>query len=380
VSPHLPSSRLLGAARSPSDAYRAYEARRPRLLLTGAGSFGRVGDPPGHGSGAGAGSDGEPPDELPGFTVLGPIGSREKARDHGLVLASMNIPYVTRLIPGGFVLLVHDRDYGRAATALDRFEEENRDWPPKRARDIAAFTFSPLFAIGFLAIAVFFAWVTGPVAHPRGDWFREGTSVAAQVVSTEPWRAVTALTLHADGAHIMGNVISGTLFGTAVGRRLGPGLGALAIVASGTLGNFANAVYYATRDVHHGSIGASTAVFGAVGILAATQIVAALRKKKDDVGQPRGARRFFEWTAPVLGGLGLLGLLGASPSSDLGAHGFGFLGGIVVGFVLAGVLASYRYLTKKRGPDAPSRFDAFQLASGLAAVGIVVGAWALAIG
>lgn len=336
---------------------------------------------PAHGGGGAhdGGSDpGDPADELPGFTVLGPIGSREKARDHGLVLASMRIPYVTRLIPGGFVLLVHDRDYPRAASAIDRFEEENRDWPPKRARDVAAFTFSPLFAVGFLALAVFFAWVTGPVAHPRGPWFHEGTSVAAQVVSSEPWRAVTALTLHADGGHVMGNVIAGTLFGTAVGRRLGPGIGALAVVAAGFLGNYANAVYYVTRGIGHGSIGASTAVFGAVGVLAATQIVALVRTKRDGVGQPRGARRFFEWAAPVLGGLGLLGMLGASPNADLGAHGFGFLGGIVVGFVLAGVLALTSRL-KKNVARPPRRFDAFQLLSGLTAVGIVLGSWALAL-
>ena len=356
------------------------------LASNGGGStpFGYVGGPAGPGSaGSGEPPEAPSPDDIVGFTVLGPIGSREKARDHGLVLASARIPYMTRLIPGGFVLLVHDRDYARAATAIDRFEDENRDWPPRRVRDAAAFTFSPLFAVGFLALALFFALVTGPVAHPRGAWFREGTSVAAWVISSEPWRAVTALTLHADGSHVMGNVIAGTLFGTAVGRRLGPGVGALAVVAAGAFGNFANALYYAARGSEHASIGASTAVFGAVGVLAATQIVALVQRdrrdrRKDAVGQPRGARRFFEWAAPVLGGLGLLGMLGASPTADLGAHGFGFIAGIVVGFVLAALLAlGARF--QKRGVHAPARFDLLQVGSGLAAIGIVGGSWALAM-
>jgi membrane associated rhomboid family serine protease len=323
--------------------------------------------------GDGAGPGGGP--SVEGVTVLGPVASRITARDHGLVLSSMQIPHEVRWIPDGWILLVRDRDYARASAAIDRYEEENRDWPPRRAKDSPRFPVSPVFAVGFLALAAFFAFLTGPVAHPHGPWLAEGRSVAAQLTS-EPWRTVTALTLHADGAHVMGNVVSGTVFGTAVGRRLGPGLGALAVVASGALGNAANAAYYLATGEHHASIGASTAVFGAVGILAATQIAAFAFPSSRTLGSS-APRRWYEWAAPVLGGLGLLGALGASPSSDLGAHGFGLAAGFLVGLVAAAGLGLATRLTgaRRRAP----RWSAFQIASGAAAVGAVLGAWALAL-
>lgn len=313
-----------------------------------------------------------------GLTVLGPIPSRIVARDHGLVLSSMKIPHELRSIPAGWILLVRDRDYARAVAAIDRYEEENRDWPPRRDRDAPRFPISPVFAVGFLALAAFFAFFTGPVAHPHGPWFAEGRSVASQIGS-EPWRAVTALTLHADGAHVMGNVVSGTVFGTAVGRRLGPGLGALAVVASGALGNAANAAYYLARGEHHASIGASTAVFGAVGILAATQLVALAFPAARHASAP--PRRWYEWGAPVLGGLGLLGALGASPTSDLGAHGFGLVAGLGVGLVAAAALGLAARSARKATPSRRgATWNLLQVTGGAAALTVLVGSWALALG
>lgn len=319
-----------------------------------------------------------------GVTVLGPVASRTLARDHSLVLASMRIEHQVRSIAGGWVLVVRDRDYRRAATAIDRYDEENRDWPPRRVKDAPRFPLSPVFALGFLALAAFFAFVTGPVAHPRGAWFADGRSLAAvggvaQYLGAEPWRAVTALTLHADGAHVMGNVVSGTIFGTAVGRRLGPGLGALAVVASGALGNAANAVYYGLRGDAHASIGASTAVFGAVGILAATQLVALAFPPRHPLAGDRPVRRWYEWAGPVLGGLGLLGALGASPSSDLGAHGFGLVGGLLVGLLAAAALGAARRLGWRRPfLRRMASWNVLQAASGALALGTVIGSWYLA--
>src|SRR5262249_24543175 len=155
--------------------------------------------------------------------------------------------------------------------------------------------------------------VTGPVAG-GSRWFQHGASISNLVLSKQPWRAVTALTLHADSVHVMGNVISGAIFASAVGRRLGPGGGPLAVLGAGIAGNVANALFHHyTGDGGHGSIGASTAVFGAVGILAATQLVVDRRRTS-------GPRRVLDVLSPVVGGLALLGALGASPNSDLGAH------------------------------------------------------------
>jgi membrane associated rhomboid family serine protease len=188
--------------------------------------------------------------------------------------------------------------------------------------------------------------------------------VSDLVLTHEPWRAVTALTLHADSAHAIGNMISGTIFASAVCSRLGPGGGALAVLASGILGNVANAVYHhSIGNGMHGSIGASTAVFGAVGLLAATQIAV------DYSSEHGSTRSLVERVAPFVGGLALLGALGASPNSDLGAHLFGFLAGGLIGLVVAWPLRK----KTKAGPWWS------QVALGAVAVGVVLGSWQLAL-
>jgi membrane associated rhomboid family serine protease len=73
----------------------------------------------------------------------------------------------------------------------------------------------------------------------------------------------------------------------------------------------------------HLSIGASTAVFAAVGLSAA--LMFRIYKKRHE-------RSWRSWT-PVAGGLALLGLMGAAPHTDLAAHLFGFVSGLVFGVI-----------------------------------------------
>jgi rhomboid protease GluP len=313
-----------------------------------------------------------------GFTAIGPLGSERKARDWALVLQSMSVWHVARHTPRGWFLLVRDDDYARASASIDRYEVENRDWPPPRQRERLRHPASLAAPIVFLAMAAFFM-ITGP-ASGGAAWFKRGASVADLVVSTQPWRAVTALTLHADGAHVMGNVISGSIFATAVHRRLGPGGGSLAILASGIAGNLINAFWHhAAGDGGHASIGASTAVFGAIGLLASTQLVV-------DRPEKQGVRRgWIEIVAPLVGGLALLGALGASPRSDLGAHLFGFLSGAVIGLFALGPARLFRKPapvdaapTSVRFADPPRRAWVQPLLGAIAA-GVLLGAWQMAM-
>ncbi len=307
-----------------------------------------------------------------GFRAIGPFGSEHRAREAALVLTSMSIEHALHHASSlqsvelgesglaaayGFYLLVRERDFVRAKRSLDRYEEENRDWPPRRTRERLRYGGIPLLALAFAALVVF-AWFTGP-AKDDGRFFVEGTSVSSLVLSHEPFRAVTALTLHGDGAHVMGNLLSGALFGRAVERRLGPGLGGLGVLAAGALGNYANAAYYGwIKHTEHLSIGASTAVLGAVGILASTQML---------MRTDAGPRRWYDVAAPIVGGLALLGTIGSSRESDLGAHGFGFAAGLAIGAVIA---LAVRH--RKTGMKT-------QLVSGALALGVVGGAWALAL-
>ncbi len=176
-----------------------------------------------------------------------------------------------------------------------------------------------------MSLLVVFYAVTGPAAS-ESIWFVRGTASSERILHGEVWRAVTALTLHADMLHVLGNALSGSIFLSAVNRRLGDGRGPLLVLVSGALGNAMNAVWH--RGAHD-SIGASTAVFAAVGILVATQLL---------IDRKSGPHTWLERMAPLVGGLALLGMLGASPHSDLLAHLFGLAAGLVVG--LFAVLAT----------------------------------------
>ena len=206
-----------------------------------------------------------------------------------------------------------------------------------------------------LALAAFFA-ITGP-NDVASFWFRHGIADTDAILSGAVHQAVTALTLHSNFKHLLGNVLIGRALFAVVHRRLGPGLGSIAVQMSGVVGNLMNAVWHLTG---HRSLGASTAVMGALGILAATQLV---------MNQARGptAKAVVTW-APLVAGAALLGMFGASPTSDLHAHGFGFVEGVVMGLI-AGVI-------RHRNTPLPLWFSAVM---GAVSLLIVVGAWVVAL-
>lgn len=190
--------------------------------------------------------------------------------------------------------------------------------------------------------------LTGPRSQ-QGAAFRAGAADAARILDGESWRTMTALTLHADAAHLVGNAAAGALLGTAVCRALGAGVGAALIVASGVAGNALNAW---VRGGPHVSVGASTAVMGAIGVLSGLAFVRARRARR---------RRMRAWL-PLAAGLGLLAMLGADPRSDLGAHAFGFVCGIAFGAMVG------RWM-----PAVPGRPVQWPLA--LALLALTLAAW-----
>jgi rhomboid protease GluP len=280
--------------------------------------------------------------------------SLDQVREWALVLDAEDIPYhIAREPEGGWTLVVSPEDMARTAVALSAYHDENvalvsaaADPPPARIRG------APYFGLVVSALLAGFFLVTGP---RMGDapWFARGAGNAEAFLAGETWRAVTALTLHADGGHILANALVGALFFGAVFGLFGPGVGLWLILLSGAGGNLINMWI---RGPGYSGVGASTAVFGAVGILAGAQFA---RRRRPGVDRGRAL-------VPVLAGLGLLLLLGSSPETDVLAHAFGFLVGVGIGF------AARRAIRRPLGP-------VLQWSLAAAAIAAVVACWMLAL-
>ena len=78
---------------------------------------------------------------------------------------------------------------------------------------------------------------------------------AELILAGELWRAVTALTLHADHAHLLSNAIACALFLSVVCGALGAGVGSALVLLAGAGGNLANALLHGSHRV---SVGAAT--------------------------------------------------------------------------------------------------------------------------
>ena len=243
-----------------------------------------------------------------------------------LTLSSRGIASRALKADGTFELYVAAHDFESALAELNAIDREERDARSAAAAD-AAVVRPPLSknaTLGAVAVALlllaFFA-ITGPRAD-GALWFTAGASDAERVLQGEWWRTVTALTLHADSAHVISNVGIGTLVIAAVMRSEGVGFGSALVLASGTAGNLVNAWVHETL---HRSVGFSTAVFGAIGILGGLAFVDARRHIK-----PRRPA----WTA-LAGTLALLALLGMSDKGnvDVLAHVFGAGAGLGLGLL-----------------------------------------------
>ncbi len=207
-------------------------------------------------------------------------------------------------------------DYEKALNTIKQYLEENQDFDKKD--EVPHFeyqkTFTGLWASMLLLVFYVFTKHGYDFQHIVNAY---GAS-AFHILRGELYRTVTSLMLHANPLHLSGNILGTAIFGTAVCTTTGWGVGWLMILATGIVGNLLNAILYKTG---HLSIGASTAVFGAIGILAAHQFIRKL-------GLP--GQRMRAWL-PLAGGIAILGIFGSGKFVDLMAHLFGFLSGIGIG-------------------------------------------------
>jgi membrane associated rhomboid family serine protease len=237
-----------------------------------------------------------------------------------------------------------------AVQEIVSYELENR--PRPRPVPLPDNSWVSLLVIAsFLALTV---WFDGQDPAQRVSWHLAGRVDAGRILGGEWWRCVTALFLHADAGHLLANAGALAVLASLLARRIGSGLTWGLFVVSGSLGNALNAWAQAP---HHLSVGASTGVFGLIGVLAA------------GAGRAEPGSRGKMLLLALGFGFSLLAMLGAGEDRvDLGAHLFGLCCGLPFGFLIGG----WHGITGWR------RWIGGM--SGAAGLGLAIFAWALALG
>lgn len=291
----------------------------------------------------------------PMLVEVGRYAGRRQAEERALVISAMGCAWQIEHGPdGASTLLVYERNREAVLRELEKFETENdvreRAPAPEQAKKIPTVS---LFVCVWLMSAFFLAQKTGSA------WWEDAGIASSEAIVRhgEWWRALTALTLHGGLSHLAANLATGLLFAAFVLPLLGTGWTWTLIVAGGALGNLLNAWNW--RNEPHLSLGSSTAVFGALGILTACQTLDAARSTR--------AIRFWKIILPLGAGLALLAYLGTGDEhTDLSAHFWGFTAGACLG-----AAANFLRL-KKRTPVSVQRLLAAVAPAALAA------AWLLA--
>ena len=255
---------------------------------------------------------------------VGSYPTLDQANDHGLVILAMGeaCQVIESDQPGEFDLRADANAVGGIADELDAYRREVSSLG-KSASSVRKWATHPsggwLSALWACVVVLVFIGQ----GHDAGLVERASSSNLAMMEGREWWRCFTALFLHADLSHLVGNLVGGVVMGTLVSKSLGSLRGWGLILGCGALGNAFTA--WITYPQPFISIGASTAVFAGLGILSGLGIVEML-----------GQRERMSWMrifAPLLGGIILLGWLGGGHDShtDVLGHVFGFGAGAAAG-------------------------------------------------
>jgi membrane associated rhomboid family serine protease len=178
-------------------------------------------------------------------------------------------------------------------------------------------THNPWPAVFVALILVAVHWSIGP-GDIRLTFVRSFGADADQILAGSLFRCVTALLVHTDTLHLLSNIFGIVIFGTTVAYYCGWGVGWLMILLAGAAGNWMTAGWYQHA---HLSIGSSTAVFAAVGLSAA--LMSRIYTKRDKPS-------WHSWM-PVVGAAALMAMVGMAPHTDVAAHFFGFVSGLLFG-------------------------------------------------
>jgi membrane associated rhomboid family serine protease len=250
--------------------------------------------------------------------------SPAKCKEFDLVLQAVHFDSQVVSYDNRFYLLIEEERAENAYAHLKLYIQENteKEFIPRPLRPLSqGFVGAYLYGLALLIIGA----LKSTNAYNL-NWHSNGLAHSVKIMEGEWWRTVTALGLHADAAHLLGNIGFGAVFGILVAQYIGSGAAWFTILISGALGNALNAYWYQTL---HLSIGASTMVFAALGILG----VFALSDRH--AYAQRGIRRW----APLFATIALLGFIGTGgENTDIMAHLSGYICGCLSGLAWLMVL------------------------------------------
>jgi len=258
------------------------------------------------------------------YTVTPP--SAEKTLQWITVLSAAGMDYRLSHEDGAWRLHIPVSQSVAALSEIQAFEEDENH-PARTAKPRAEQIILPVtnrmanwtaFWATYVLVIVYISLGSFNVDDPLHV---AGAMSRAEFLRGEWWRGITALTLHSGLAHLMANAFFLLFVGQAVIRELGRGLGLAMILAGGIAGNY---MAFLTAPSYQRSVGASTACFAALGILCVMQAGHLYRRH-----QAWSTVWRTTWI-PIAAGIALLGLTGASPGSDIAAHLFGFLCGMLI--------------------------------------------------
>jgi rhomboid protease GluP len=260
----------------------------------------------------------------------------------------------------GHGLYVEAESAEAALAELAVYEEENRSFRPRTPLPPAMEGAGPS-TVAALGVLVAF-WLLDVERAFGLAWRAQGIADASALRAGEVWRAFTALTLHDGLLHLASNLVWLGFFGFLVALGHGPGLAWLAILVAGAVGNAGNALI---QDPTHLSLGASTAVFGAIGLLGGSEW-----RRRFLLRQ----RRWLLW-APIVVALWLLGWFGIPDPEggrvlervDVLAHLLGLVAGLGLGALLPAAASS------------GARVPRFQALCGILGTFLLAAAWAAAL-
>ena len=247
--------------------------------------------------------------------------SRHQVLQASLVLDAVDIEQRIHRLDAHWHLLVRPDRATEARRQLTSWQIENARVSRPPSPGLHGSGLGWVGSAAFLGVIWMLPWLEGLQGF---DQLREVGALHAEAVRNGAWwQAVTALTLHADLAHIAANSLFGALFGYLLARFLGAGMGWLLAVVSAVAANLTNA--YIQPDEFR-SLGASTAVFAALGV------IGAYAWQRRYFASDDRRRRF----APAFAAIALIAFTGTSGERvDLFGHLFGFLYGFLTGYLYA---------------------------------------------